>query len=61
MVLDIQTVRTSYLKKYSSSKCKQTVGLHYGLDFHFKLYKARSLMGAQVSSLALVVEYCSYV
>jgi hypothetical protein len=28
---------TSYLKKYSSSKCKQTVGLHYGLDFHFKV------------------------
>ena len=28
---------TSYFKKYSSSKCKQTVCLHYGLDFHFKL------------------------
>jgi hypothetical protein len=27
---------TSYFKKYSSSKCKQTVCLHYGLDFHFK-------------------------
>jgi hypothetical protein len=26
---------TSYFKKYSSSKCKQTVCLHYGLDFHF--------------------------
>jgi hypothetical protein len=25
---------TSYFKKYSSSKCKQTVCLHYGLDFH---------------------------
>jgi hypothetical protein len=30
---------TSYFKKYSSSKCKQTVCLHYGLDFHFKLAK----------------------
>jgi hypothetical protein len=29
---------TSYFKKYSSSKCKQTVCLHYGLDFHFKNY-----------------------
>jgi hypothetical protein len=28
---------TSYFKKYSSSKCKQTVCLHYGLDFHFKV------------------------
>jgi hypothetical protein len=28
----------SYFKKYSSSKCKQTVWLHYGLDFHFKLH-----------------------
>ena len=27
---------TSYYKKYSSSKCKQTVCLHYRLDFHFK-------------------------
>ena len=27
---------TSYFKKYSSSKCKQTVCLHYGLDFPFK-------------------------
>ena len=26
---------TSYFTKYSSSKCKQTVCLHYGLDFHF--------------------------
>jgi hypothetical protein len=26
---------TSYFKKYSSSKCKQTVCLHYGLDFPF--------------------------
>ena len=32
MVLDIYHI----LKKYSSSKCKQTVCLHYGLDFHFK-------------------------
>ena len=29
---------TSYFKKYSSSKCKQTVCLHYGLDFPFKRY-----------------------
>ena len=29
---------TSYFKKYSSSTCKQTVCLHYGLDFHFKHY-----------------------
>jgi hypothetical protein len=28
---------TSYFKKYSSSKCKQTVCLHYGLDFPFKM------------------------
>ena len=28
---------TSYFKKYSSSKCKQTVCLHYGLDFHSKI------------------------
>ena len=28
---------TSYFKKYSSSKCKQTVCLHYGLDFHFNI------------------------
>jgi hypothetical protein len=27
---------TSYFK-YSSSKCKQTVSLHYGLDFHFNI------------------------
>jgi hypothetical protein len=26
----------AHFKKYSSSKCKQTVCLHYGLDFHFK-------------------------
>ena len=26
---------TSYFKKYSSSKCKQTVCLHYGVDLHF--------------------------
>ena len=26
---------TSYFKKYSNSKCKQTVCLHYGLDFPF--------------------------
>jgi hypothetical protein len=30
---------TSYFKKYSSSKCKQTVCLHYGLDFHFKAFE----------------------
>ena len=30
---------TSYFKKYSSSKCKQTVCLHYGLDFHFNVRK----------------------
>jgi hypothetical protein len=29
---------TSYFKKYSSSKCKQTVCLHYGLDFHFNIF-----------------------
>jgi hypothetical protein len=29
---------TSYFKKYSSSKCKPTVCLHYGLDFHFNLF-----------------------
>jgi hypothetical protein len=29
---------TSYCKKYSSSKCKQTVCLHYALDFHFNIY-----------------------
>ena len=37
---------TSYLKKYSSSKCKQTVCLHYGLDFHFNfpmLFSNRTL------------------
>jgi hypothetical protein len=28
---------TSYFKKYSSSKCKQVVCIHYGLDFHFKI------------------------
>ena len=28
---------TSYFKKYSSSKCKQTVCLHYRLDFHFNI------------------------
>jgi hypothetical protein len=27
---------TSYFKKFSSSKCKQTVCLHYGLDFQGK-------------------------
>jgi hypothetical protein len=27
---------TSYFKKYSSSKCRQTVCLHYGFDFPFK-------------------------
>jgi hypothetical protein len=26
---------TSYFRKYSSSKCNQTICLHYGLDFHF--------------------------
>ena len=35
MVLDIQTVH-HILKTYSSSKCEQTVCLHYGLDFPFK-------------------------
>jgi hypothetical protein len=29
---------TSYFKKYSSSKYKQTVCLHYGLDFHFNVF-----------------------
>jgi hypothetical protein len=29
---------TSYFKKYSSSKCKQTVCLHYGLDFPFNKF-----------------------
>ena len=29
---------TSYFKKYSGSKCKRTVCLHYGLDFPFKKF-----------------------
>ena len=35
---DLWSTSPSYFKKYSSSKCKQTVCLHYGLDFHFKLH-----------------------
>ena len=28
--------------KFRSSKCKQSVCLHYGLDFHFRLVQIRS-------------------
>ena len=39
---------TSYFKKYSSSKCKQTVCLHYGLDFHFKTLATRESMFVKI-------------
>jgi hypothetical protein len=44
MLLDIQTIHL-ILKKYSSSKCKQTVCLHYRLDFHFNIKSHKKRLG----------------
>jgi hypothetical protein len=44
MVLDIQTVH-HILKNTAVQNVKQTVCLHYGLDFHFNIARNDSVQG----------------